>query len=175
MTQRHAREALVSHFGDETSACLQPDLYADFGDFVAHFDRCCRLIDTAQLGWIVALRVQLLAVEHTMQPERLSAGATRAPGGGKNLDSFGGEAFDVQNVQAFPEPVDEEVADVDSVGAHHPRVALLDRGRIHRYRQDALGRIGEGLSEGRGCREDPLACGRLEVRVAQAGPPPRSP
>src|SRR5215471_21667925 len=175
MTQGHAPEAPVSHFGDEATAWLQPNLYADFDDFVAHFDRCARLIDAAQLGWIVALPIQLLAVEHTMQPERLSAGATRAPGGGEDLDSFGGEALDVQNVQAFPEPVDEEVADVDSVGANDPRVPLLDRGRIHRYRQDTPGRIGEGLLEGRGRREDPFASGGLEVGVAQAGPPPRSP
>ena len=110
-----------------------------------------------------------------MQPERLSAWATRTQGGGKDLDSLGGEALDVQNVQAFPEPVDEEVADVDSVGANDPRVPLLDRGRIHRYRQDTPGRIGEGLLEGRGRREDPFASGGLEVGVAQAGPPPRSP
>src|SRR5215471_2712655 len=108
MTHGHALEVPVSHFGDETSACLQSDLYADFGDFVAHFDRCCRLIDAAQLGWFVALPVHLLPVEHAMQPERLTAGAARAPGGGKDLDSFGGEALNVQNVQAFPEPVDEE-------------------------------------------------------------------
>jgi len=110
-----------------------------------------------------------------MQPEGLSAWPTRTQGGGKNLDSFGGEALDVQNVQAFPEPVDEEVADVDSVGAEHPRLPLLDRGRIHCYCQDTPGRIGEGLLEGRGCREDPLASVGLEVGVAQAGPPPRSP
>ena len=175
MTQGHAPKPPVSHFGDETSACLQPDLYADFGDFVAHFDRCCPLIDAAQLGRIVALSIQLLAVEHTMQPERLSTGATRAPGGGKDFDSLGGEALDVQNVQAFPEPVDEEVANVDSMGAEDPRIPLLDRGWIHCYRQNALGRIGEGLFEGRGGREDPLASGGLEVDVAQAGPPPRSP
>src|SRR5215831_343214 len=123
----------------------------------------------------MALPIQLLAVEHTVQPERLSAGATRAPGGREDLDSFGGEALDVQNVQAFPEPVDEEVADVDSVGANHPSVPLLEGGQIHCYRQDALGRIGEGLFEGRGGREDPLASGGLEVGVAQAGPPPKSP
>ena len=110
-----------------------------------------------------------------MQPERLSAGTTRAQRGGKDLDSFGGEALDVQDVQAFPKPVDQEVADIDSVGANDPRVPLLDRGRIHGHRQDALGRIGEGLFEGRGSREDPLAAGGLEVGVAQAGPPPRSP
>jgi hypothetical protein len=61
------------------------------------------------------------------------------------------------------------------VGADHPRVPLLDRGRIHGYRQDALGRIGEGLFEGRSRRENPLPSGGLEVGVAQAGPPPRSP
>ena len=150
-------------------------MYTDFGDSVADFDRCCRLIDAAQLGWIVALLDHLLAVQRTMQAERFSAWATRTQGGGKDLNSFGGEALDVQNVQAFPEPVDEEVADVDSVGANDPRVPLLDRGRIHRYRQDTPGRIGEGLLEGRGRREDPFASGGLEVGVAQAGPPPRSP
>jgi len=150
-------------------------LYTDFGDFVADFDRCCRLVNAAQLGWIVALLVHLLAVERTMQSERLSAWATTTQGGGKDLDSFGGESLDVQNIQAFPEPVDEEVADVDSVGADDPRVPLLDRGRIHCYRQDTPGRIGEGLLEGRGRREDALASGGLEVGVAQAEPPPRSP
>ena len=110
-----------------------------------------------------------------MQPERLPAWATRTQGGGKDLDSFGGKALDVHNVQAFPEPVDEEVADIDSVGADDPRLPLLDRGRIYCYRQDTPGCIGEGLLEGRGCREDPFASGGLEVGVAQAGPPPRSP
>src|SRR5215470_14248929 len=115
MPHGHALAPAVSHFGDETSACLEADLYTDFGDFVADFDRCCRLVNAAQLGWIVALLVHLLAVERTMQSERLSAWATTTQGGGKDLDSFGGESLDVQNIQAFPEPVDEEVADVDSV------------------------------------------------------------
>jgi hypothetical protein len=165
----------VSHFGDETSACLEPNLYADFGDFVARLDRHTRSIDGAQFGWIVALRIHLLAVENTMQPERLSAWATRGQGGGEDLDPLGGEAFDVQNVQAFPKPVDEEIAGIGSVSSDYPRVPLLDRGGIHSHREHALSRIGEGLPEGRSRREDPLATGSLEVGVAQAGPPPRSP
>src|SRR5262249_16343811 len=129
MPHGHALEPAVSHFGDETSACLEPDLYTDFGDFVADFDTCSRRIDAARLGWIVAWRAPPLAVEATREPERLPAWATRTQGGGKDLDSFGGKALDVHNVQAFPEPVDEEVSDIDSVGADDPRLPLLDRGR----------------------------------------------
>jgi hypothetical protein len=132
-------------------------------------------LDAAQLGRIMTPTVHLLPVKQAVKPQRLTAGGAGGQSGGKHLDPPRREALDVQEVQAFPEPVDEQVAGIGSMCPDHPCVALLDRGGVQDHCEDSLGSIGEGLLQGRGLCADSLAAGRLEIRVAQAGPLPRSP
>jgi len=96
----------MSHFGDETYARLDPNLYSNFDDFVACLDRCTLAVDAWELGWSMALPVDLLAVKEAVKPQWFATGATRAHGRREELDSPWRESLHVQDIQAFSEPVD---------------------------------------------------------------------
>ena len=96
---------------------------------------------------------------------------------GEELDPPGHEALDIQHVQAFVEPVDEEVHRVDSVSPDGACLPLLNRTRIHGESEDPEPNLSKGVLEGGARPADAPAAVRLEVGKARAQdpPPPRSP
>ena len=129
----------------------------------------------------VAGRVELFPVKATMKAQGFATRSRCIEGKGAEFDPPGDEALDIEDVQAFAQPVHEERFGRSSVGADFPYLPLLDRGRVCQKREDAEGDLGEGLGQGLAVSHHPpgsadvdIAEGRGSGR-AQEPPPMRSP
>jgi hypothetical protein len=112
----------------------------------------------------VAGRVNVFSVEAAVQPQRLASRGGCIKSKHAELDPPRGEALNVHDVQAFVEPVHEELLGRGTVGANLTRVALLDRGGVRHEGEDAEGDLSEGLRQGRATADHASAAVGVEVQ-----------
>jgi len=121
-------------------------------------------------------RLGLFPVKEAVETQGFPSEGRAIEDEGDELDPAGHESLDIENVETLVEPVDEEVGGVDTVGADHARLPLLDRGGVDREGEHAQGRLCECLLDRGAGAADALAVSCLEVGKADAQePPPRSP